>query len=293
MTLNITVLTSEVIYQAADYRLFNTNTNRVEPVPSTKAIVIGNFEWTGFITYTGIGRVGTQDTADFVRMWIGGPNDLSFDGVVEAIRSSASSWVQRVKPGQRQTFVVAAFINGSPTAVIVSNFERWHGAQAGSVSTELFTSRVSCRGRPEVLVTGIRQAVPREKRRALKWLANRHRTDPARVRRALADAISDGADRFPDKISQDCFVSSQDIHGRGHEEVFGSARTTFPNVMPESARRAIEDDLEKQFGARQWTMRGATFASSSDTSEPPPTCTLTLLSPIAVAAPARRRFRGP
>ena len=62
MTLNITILAPSVIYQSADYRLFNTHTRRPELEPSTKAIVLRNSEWTGFVTYTGVGRVGARHT---------------------------------------------------------------------------------------------------------------------------------------------------------------------------------------------------------------------------------------
>jgi hypothetical protein len=195
-----------------------------------------------------LGRVGGKHTSDFVREWLASPGRLTFGRVVERIRSSASNWIRRYRRGHPHTFVVAGFVEGTATAAVISNFERWHGAETGAVSPEFFTSSVATRGRPEVVVTGLRRAFAREQRRSLQQLAGRSNQDSTRVRRALAAAIRDGSKRFPDLISEDCFVYSHDIHGRGHEEVFGSSRTTLPHAIPETARQAIENLLDGQFG---------------------------------------------
>lgn len=276
MTLNITLLTSEVIYQAADYRLYDVNSKRPERQPSTKAIIFQNPDWTGFVTYTGIGRVGTTHTGEFVRDWVDNRSDLSFREVAERIQSAAGPWILRYAPGSRQTFVVAGFVEGSPEAAVISNFERWHGAEEDEVSSVFFESTVRLKGRPEVVVTGCRHVVPRHRRRVLKRQAEKASVDPARIRRALADVIREGAESEPDLISADCFVYSQDRHGRGHEETFGHVRTDLPHVLPDSARQAVESLLDDHFGEGAWTMKSGTFARSGSNPEPPQDCVLTL-----------------
>ena len=98
MTLNITILTPEVIYQSADYRLFDTNARKSLPMHSNKTVILMYLDWVGFITYTGIGRVNSKDTSQFVRDWLKGKRDFSFADVVEAIRVNASSWIRGVDP---------------------------------------------------------------------------------------------------------------------------------------------------------------------------------------------------
>lgn len=91
---------------------------------------MANFDWTGFITYTGIGRVGTEHTSEIVERWVQKLDQPSFEEVVDLIQSRASPWVRSVKLGQPHTFVVAAFVAGVPTADVISNFgspewEQW------------------------------------------------------------------------------------------------------------------------------------------------------------------------
>ncbi len=277
MTLNITVLTSKAIYQSADYRLFDATTQKPLSIPSDKTILLHQSDWVGFITYTGIGRVGTKNTSAFVRDWLVGLGSASFDEVVDAVRHKASSWIQKVAPSQEHTFVVAAFLGGKPTAAVVSNFQKWHGADLSSVSKSFFTSAIVASHRPEVIVTGVRDAVPRLRRRALQKLAASHPDDHARIRRALAKVTENGAQRYPDWISDDCYVYSQDRNGRGSAESFGN-----PHSNPTTLTRGIDTSqiikptLEKTFGPGKWISKGTTFARSGDSIVPPSTCVLRL-----------------
>ena len=275
MTLNITILTPAVIYQSADYMLFDEKAGQSLAMPSTKVVVLSNFDWTGFITYTGIGRVGSKHTSEIVEEWIQKLDRPSFDEVVGVIESRASPWVASVKPGQRHTFVVAAYVDGSPTATVVSNFQRWQGAESGTVASDFAVSTIVAKRRTEVIVTGIRDAVPRARRRALQRLAKESMENGARVRRAMAAANRDGAQRFPGYISEDCFVYSQDNAGRGHYETMGATRADLPMSMggPKS-KDMIRDLLDKQFGDGKWSLRGMTSVTSQSQSAPPEQCKL-------------------
>jgi len=275
MTLNITLLTPKMIYQSADYMLFDERAGRRLAIPSTKAVVLANFDWTGFITYTGIGRVGKEHTSEIVEQWIQKLDRPSFEELVDVIQRRASRWVTSVKAGQPHTFVIAAFVNGLPTAAVVSNFQKWQGAQFDSIVSDFVVSTVVAKRKSKVIVTGKRDAVPRARRRALQRLAAEFANDGARVRRAIAAANKDGAQIFPDQISEDCFVYSQDIAGRGQYETMGETRTDLPtSMMGVSAKDQIRDLLDKQFGAGKWSMKGMTSATGQSQPAPPAECKL-------------------
>jgi hypothetical protein len=161
MTLNITVLSIKAIYQSADFRL--SVDGIPDPEPSTKRIIVTNDSWTGFITYTGVGRVGTEHTGNVVRGWLSGDAKRSFEQTVELLRAEGTTWLASIGP-LAHTFVIAGYVNNSPRAAIVSNFERWHGRLDPSISTELNVSTIIARNRPEVIITGVRDSVRREER---------------------------------------------------------------------------------------------------------------------------------
>ena len=255
--------------------LFDETAGRSLAMPSTKVVVLANFDWTGFITYTGIGRVGTEHTSEIVERWIQKLDRPSFEDVVGVIQSCASAWVKKVKAGQPHTFVVAAYVDGSPTAAVISNHQRWQGAEFDNVAPDFVVSTIIAKRRPEVIVTGIRDAVPRARRRALQRLAEEFANDGARVRRAIADASKDGAQKYPDYISEDCFVYSQDDSGRGHYEAMGATRTDLPSSMTGvDAKDQIRGLLDKHFGAGKWSLKGMTSATSQGRSTAPAECSL-------------------
>ena len=273
MTLNITILTPKIIYQSADYALFDERAGQPVLMPSTKAVVLSNFDWTGFITYTGIGRVGNKHTSEYVQEWVRDLDRPSFEEVVELIRNRASLWVQAVKPAARQTFVIAAFVDGRPTAAVVSNFQKWHGSDSSTIDKNFAVSTIVAQRRTEVIVTGIRDAVPRPGRRALQRVAEEHFHDGSCVRRALAEANRDGAQRYPGRISEDCFVYSQDSGGQGHYEAMGATRTENPMAVGDlDANRLVRNLLDKEFGPGRWSLKGMTSISGQDQSTLPAPC---------------------
>ena len=60
MTLNITVLTEGAVFQCADFRLTDLDSGDVISDASDKIVPLAVDSWSGFATYTGIGRVGTE-----------------------------------------------------------------------------------------------------------------------------------------------------------------------------------------------------------------------------------------
>lgn len=277
MTLNITILAQEVIYQSADYALFDERARKPLRMPSTKAVVLNRFDWTGFITYTGIGRVNNKDTSEYVEEWVAGLKQPAFEDVVEIIRDRASPWVRALRPGTPQTFVVAAFVDGRPTAAVVSNFQKWHGLDSATVDSDFAVSIVVAQHRAEVLVTGIRAAVSRPRRRALQKLALEFAHNGSRIRRAIAEANRDGARLYPGRISKDCFVYSQDRGGQGQYEAMGETRTENPmTIGGGGADGLVRKALDEHFGAGQWSVKSMTSATSQNRTAPPAPCTLEL-----------------
>jgi len=243
-------------------------------MPSTKAVVINNLKWTGFITYTGIGRVGKKHTSEFIKEWIRDLDNATFAEAVERIRYSASLWVRKVKPGAKQTFVVATYLDDQPTAAIVSNFQKWHGADVEKVESAFFVTNIVGKAQPEVIVTGLRESVPRPKRRALAKLVGQGNQDRARIRRAMADANRDSASRFPGLISEDCFVYSQDSDGHGQYETMGDSRTDNPiSFNNQDAEKQVRNLLNKQFGKNKWSLRSMASVRGAGNKEPPSPCT--------------------
>ena len=274
MTLNITVLTSDMIYQSADYRL-SVDGKRLD-IYSTKTITLDYFNWTGFVTYTGIGRVGTKDTAVYVTEWLTGEHKASFADVVELIRGKATQWMSEVIHRSRHTFIVAAFVDGIAKAAVISNFQEWNGTSIvdmESISHDFHISVAEVSGGPQILVTGISQIVPSQSRRELSRFIKRYSTDPSRIRRELAKINRAASEEEPEKISPECNVFSQHRDGRGYQESIGNART-IPHSLFQGidSMEMIHSFLDQHFGPGKWTVKDSVTTKFGQSSSPPPEC---------------------
>ena len=87
MTLNITILTANVIYQSADFRLWDPARDEVITDSSNKSVSIRMDEWEGALTYTGIGRWGDRDTSEWITEWLTGVGNVSFTDLQELLRA--------------------------------------------------------------------------------------------------------------------------------------------------------------------------------------------------------------
>jgi len=249
-------------------------------MPSTKAVSISYEDWSGFLTYTGIGRVGRRSTAEFVSDWLRDQHEMSLDETIEVIRVRASNWIARIAPGMKHTFVLAAFRHSEAIAAVISNYQRWHGADEREVAKEFFISEVRPKKGAEVIVTGLRSAVSRPQRRELQRLAQRHAGEPLRVRTAITQINREASRHFPDLISEESFVQSVDQWGRGRQDNAGGTR-----AIPRSVFHGMDllemtrPFLDAQFGKGRWTVEASTSANSRDKSTVPPNCELRLSGP--------------
>lgn len=197
VTLNITVVHPLCVYVASDFRLFDVD--RGEPVnePSMKVIEVG-FEGgaVGLITYTGIGRVGSKSTAEFVCDWLDGAKGLDLPEVAEILRSSGTTWIKRLnlRERPRHTFVLAGYGRESrPTLYVISNFQKANGETRDTATSELATTALFVRS-TRVLVTGVHQAVRRERRKLLARTVTFNPLDSSRIRDAMVRMNADAAE---------------------------------------------------------------------------------------------------
>lgn len=277
MTLNITVLPSKAYYQSADYRLSHPSGMPIG-IPSSKFVVIQQRDWSGSLTYAGVGRVGSTDTAVTAKRWLKGidPGE-SIAGVATIIRTKASNWLSRIPGTHHHTFVVAGFTQGAPSAKVISNFQYADGSTFDR-SHVFKESEVSCRGASRVVITGYSydrrdesfNRVVRQARKKLSRIADQHQGDPQRVRRCIHEANRTIARLRPNLISEDCSVISTDAYGHTHMESFGRTPSHPLNLV-----NGIDVDdliaplLARLFGKDGGTLVGMTSVGESGTSRPP------------------------
>jgi hypothetical protein len=264
MTLNLTLLTKREIYQSADFRLTNLDTNQLITDTSTKLVTLQYAEWDGLVSYTGIGRWEHRDTSEFVVEWLTGLKDAGFDDVAMRIRDRGNEWLSKIRTVglmPRHTFILAAFKTGRPQLAVISNCEDCFGRNDLSPVPFLTISVGACSRRPRLVVTGRKRAVSRQARRRLKQLLGNVLDDAARVRRMLAEINAEAASsrEAEGTVSQECSVFSFRADGRGVGAVEGPVVIRgLASGMPHPNFR----ELAKTLGLASPVLRGITFASS-------------------------------
>jgi hypothetical protein len=269
MTLIITVLTKQTIYQSADFRLTDAESGQPFPDTSTKLVTLHYGEWDGFVAYTGIGRWekrgGTPlDTSDFVVQWLEGLYPATPADVAGRVRDRATNLLSTVKAEpdrKRLTFILAAFVAGTPQLAIISNFEDCCGRNDAKAEPQFTVSNMRFRRRPRIVVSGWKPAVSPQERRLRERIIHRLPDDPARVRRMLAEINAEAA-RSPeaqDMISPECSVVSVRADGQGRYDANGPVVS---RSLAMGTRLPDTRELAKLMGFDLGQMKAATFASS-------------------------------
>ena len=142
MTLNITVLTRERIYQSGDFMISDLNTGAPIRSNSMKIVTIQNKNFTGLLTYTGIGSWPLdRDTSEIVVGWLTEIGDRPRAEVVEMLGTRASEWIRSIWRAtgslRKHTFVLATFESGDAVVDVISNFE---DAERGMIAGQLYPS---------------------------------------------------------------------------------------------------------------------------------------------------------
>ncbi len=292
LTLNITVLTRERVYQSSDFRLTEQPGGKIVTDASTKAISIQNSQFFGLLTYTGIGRWIRRDTREFILEWLISLGDVDLTTVTNGLAQRASNWLGRISSGRSRpyqlTMVLAAFdiATGRATASVISNFEDAYGRQAPP--TSLTVSAIEAAHNPTVLITGWKPAVSRDQRRWLERVTRRHKNQPERIRQAMMECNSVAAgSREGATISTGCTVIMLNRDGSGFQELTPGSSVSMRNVALGQLSPNIEDFMSR-LGMTGAQLVGASFAQAGASLTPlaPPPCTPQLVdeaSPYALS----------
>jgi hypothetical protein len=253
MTLNITLLGEEAIYQSADFRLVDGETGDLITDSSSKIVIVGEWDWNGSVTYTGVGRWRGKSTSDLLVDWLTeqkvGPEEL-----VGIIEERGTAWLKRIHRDTGKwllhSFVVAAFPAGRPTAWVISNFEDVRSLPRPTPAESLSVSDRSFRGAPQIIVTGQKPSVDRATRRRLQRAAS-GRPDPGRIRRLLAEANEAAAKNPPshDTVSAGCSVASIRSEGQGVTEILEGSGID-PRRITSGIPYPAREDIEKLLGGQ-------------------------------------------
>lgn len=218
MTLNITVMTPDVVYQSADFRLSDLTTWKPFTYDSRKIVQLQYENWQGFVTYTGIGSWDNKNTSEWITEWLDGQPGLSPDEVSQILAREMTRELKQFTSKQRHTFVLVAFHGGKPITIVTSNFENAFG-KSTTIRDALSVSRreMTTSEKSVLLVTGISGSVSDVQRVALKRLAQRH-PDQAGKFRQLLEKVNDEASKSTaagNGISEDCAVYCLKSDGTG------------------------------------------------------------------------------
>lgn len=216
MTLNITLLTKPGIFQSADYRLstFSEGRFRFED-GSPKMVTLTYQNWSGLLTYTGIGRLNGVETSNVVTRWLEGHDFRAPEEAADLIRRRATVWMltaARLCRGvQPHTFVLAAHQQSGHAAYVVSNFQSVTRVPRMVPSSEFEVSRTRRLGVP--IVTGAAPALPRKERLAILRLAKHANPEAIRKRLQQANAVAAKVNGPNSTISTECRVVSIGFRG--------------------------------------------------------------------------------
>jgi hypothetical protein len=200
MTLNVTLVTADRIYQSSDFRLTIAKPFEIIETQSTKLVQLQYDNLDGVLTYTGVGRL-RRDSPDLsiqVAKWLEGKEELLLPGIAEIIRFEGDRFLRRVAAQPpRHTFTIAAFENGVPSVALISNFQYADGRTAPHLLPRMVVSTRGYRKSSFVVVTGQGDSVSRSRRRQLQRLGDLPNPNPNHIRSALS-RIDELAARSPE-----------------------------------------------------------------------------------------------
>jgi probable HAF family extracellular repeat protein len=181
-------------------------------------------------------------TDEYVAEWLTDlPNSgTTFYDVVERVRERGTLWIASINQTfgevKAHSFVLAGYEGGTPVYAIVSNNQSLTG-NIKPISKEL-KADIRSTTHIHVLVTGIRSAVPTEKKRRLKHLAGIG-SDANVIRYELAktNRLAAQSGQAKEGISAACLTYSIDSHGGGHGELHGDVPGP---VMPRTVSHGVD-----------------------------------------------------
>jgi hypothetical protein len=306
MTLNITILTTDLIYQSADFRL----TGQPDSDSSPKIVTLTFPSFIGFVTYTGIGSYDNTDVSSWITRWLTGSSNLSIAEVADLLQAKGTELVAKVKRATgkiwKMTFVLAGFEDGAPPIVyIISNFESIRREEY-PVEPELKASsqRIRKSRKALVIVTGSgAKWVSASDRKALGNIAARYPHDSGRIRRRLEvihqKAREEEKTRRKDTITPHCMVVSFRSDGSGVLRLDPNAEK-FPVLFPQISFGMNTADLLgkalRAAGLDPSKVRLVQGASAAPSARRPksvlPPCRFTVATPEPARGYGLRELRG-
>jgi tetratricopeptide (TPR) repeat protein len=265
MTLNITVVTRRCIYQTADYRLMNLQTNEWSDFETQKIVPINTFTWSATVCFRGIGLTTNLDVSAWLAERVASIGmDDPFERLLNELMK-ANTWLSPLYPPNNElSFSVGAFVGSEPVFALLSNFEKPGGLIAGTAARNLSLFKVSPT-KPKTFVSGSgRQWITRPERKRLAALARRD-PDSQRMYAALAEINREVADRDRQKlVSPACFTTHVRFTGDGGGQAHGIGdRPFFPAfATPPGAEAAVRKLLDEQFGPGGGQLRSMSFVRS-------------------------------
>jgi hypothetical protein len=276
VTLNITALTPNAIYQSADFMLSDLDGGHPVSDAANKIVLVRQPDWDGLITFTGIASWQGMDTENWIAQQIGGNGNLSHSDVVEILQVQGTKWLREVARSAKRrplqhTFVVASFESGSPVASLVSSFERLGHSAWATPSDELVVS--TTRKERTVIVTGcLTNPVSRQSRRVLERFTRDHGEDTTRVRHEIQKLNAAAARRGGCPISTECVVYSLRPDGDG--QATGGPPGWSPRTAGfgmDNTLSTVENFLKEKFPAG-YKVVGSSFTSSRAQNTPAASC---------------------
>jgi Tfp pilus assembly protein PilF len=239
LSLNITVVSREIIYQSGDFRLSDRH-GKPLTLEAQKQIPITRFGWSAVVAFVGVGTVNSLKVADWLTERTAAiPQSADFDALI-AVLLSADEWLRRVELKRRfHTFSVGAFVGHRPLFAMVSNFEAVHTKPSRVVRPRLRATYLRPR-RERVLVTGRPDAVLRLERQSLIGLLRANET-PEAVMNALARVNAAASTRDRNAISPHCYTSYVRHTGEGGGMIHGLG--SGPYVPGFMVPKEVEDVL--------------------------------------------------
>jgi len=282
VTLNITVLTENHIFQSSDFRRMSTTTGLID-LPAMKLITLQYPTFDGLACYTGLAKeriTDPKDTADHILGWLRQTGEMRFFQIVEHLRSQASAYIRDIeqRTGIREclTIVAAAFVASQARVAVISNFEDTQGYKPNSPFAQLETSWEAYRhgNPPIILVTGNKAAVTSEQRKALTAAVIDAGEDAGRIRNEiqfLSRAVARSRAAIGDKtITEECTVASLNRSGGGYQSIE-------PGPMPGLSTHhvlngVLIDEALSSIGFRTATTVQAAFGTSKPTTRSTVAC---------------------
>ncbi|MFF1872991.1 hypothetical protein [Kitasatospora herbaricolor] len=260
MTLNLTLVSPNLIVQTSDFRL--SNEHGIVSSAAQKQTILQYCDWSGLLCYTGIADWGDHHTAAWLDQVLAHPRGhRTPQDVADALERRGRTWLRRIPQEHRvHTFTLAAFEDGRPTVYLISNVKERDGSSRPTRPAAFHQHRY-VPDRPWCLVTGYEPAVDDEQVGELEALLA-DGASPSRVRRLAAATNRAAAPRAEGTVSEECAAAHLAPDGSGESEVFGNLPAQFlPSGISAGALTALTTVANEGDGPRR--LVGASWHANS------------------------------